>query len=855
MSDGVFISDRPQLAIARQTVSFASLGLNDPTLTRIIYEVGNPYLSYVPTDEFNPISGITEGKSYLLYLNAFFDGSPALANAVLTNLIPQTTTNVFADERVVFLCTSSVSFATAGITTSNTRLITLVSEGYFTSYDPNDSINGIDAFVEGELYDIDPITDIDLHLYGVTKIRYSDEVLYLDSLEDVVVTNSLPDATLPLDQEEILVRNITTGIWENQAYDPGVPASDLPDGLISGGKVIWEGGLTFRVTAAVYYIGGVRYESAEGTITLDAADTTNPRFDIIALNTSQAIVKVTGTPSANPSEPQIDFSTQLYLTAVLVDAGATAPTGVTQGIIYDENTEWSHSTTGTISANFASTTQHSNGTVSVGVASWSNGATILFTNGSPVNINLAQTFSFKLLITAALAKSNTLAVQFFNGTTAVSTQVSFIIYRNTPGTFQTFSIDGVPFNGSAFDRVKFTLGGNSTTAIYIDEVRYQGGITQSTTETDPTVHPLIKQIPTSADASTNKYLNWNGSSYIRKQVDYSELTGTPSIPAAYTDEMAQDATAAMIAAGTHTGITFTYDDAGNKISAAVTGSGVNALAAVGSTPNANAATLSGSTLNLEPANSLFPGVMTTGAQTIAGAKTWSGAATFNSTVVGTGAATFQVSNATPFSSNYSTTNTTAVQRGLSLCRVGSNGANGSGIYIGFSNRNSAASLVEFAQVQGVMTNSTNGAEVGDLEFWLANGGTVTKKATMKGDGSFIVAEAILLGATVSTTNATPTNIKTLAITDETAGILEITLVGREASTGGRFAAKKIVSYSKDGGVLTLGTPTTVLANEATGSISTATWGISVVSNNVSIDVTGVAATNINWKTSIRQITY
>jgi hypothetical protein len=573
MSDGVFISDRPQLAIARQTVSFASLGLNDPTLTRIIYEVGNPYLSYVPTDEFNPISGITEGKSYLLYLNAFFDGSPALANAVLTNLIPQTTTNVFADERVVFLCTSSVSFATAGITTSNTRLITLVSEGYFTSYDPNDSINGIDGFVEGELYDIDPITDIDLHLYGVTKIRYSDEVLYLDSLEDVVVTNSLPDATLPLDQEEILVRNITTGIWENQAYDPGVPASDLPDGLISGGKVIWEGGLTFRVTAAVYYIGGVRYESAEGTITLDAADATNPRFDIIALNTSQAIVKVTGTPSANPSEPQIDFSTQLYLTAVLVDAGATAPTGVTQGIIYDENTEWLHSTTGTISANFASTTQHSNGTVSVGVASWSNGATILFTNGSPVNINLAQTFSFKLLITAALAKSNTLAVQFFNGTTAVSTQVSFIIYRNTPGTFQTFSIDGVPFNGSAFDRVKFTLGGNSTTAIYIDEVRYQGGITQSTTETDPTVHPLIKQIPTSADASTNKYLNWNGSSYIRKQVDYSELTGTPSIPAAYTDEQAQDATAALLAAGTHSGITFSYNDAGNAIDATVTASG------------------------------------------------------------------------------------------------------------------------------------------------------------------------------------------------------------------------------------------------------------------------------------------
>jgi hypothetical protein len=37
----------------------------------------------------------------------------------------------------------------------------------------------------------------------------------------------------------------------------------------------------------------------------------------------------------------------------------------------------------------------------------------------------------------------------------------------------------------------------------------------------------ITDIPISADAATNKYLNWNGSAYVRKQVDYSELSGTP----------------------------------------------------------------------------------------------------------------------------------------------------------------------------------------------------------------------------------------------------------------------------------------------------------------------------------------
>lgn len=53
------------------------------------------------------------------------------------------------------------------------------------------------------------------------------------------------------------------------------------------------------------------------------------------------------------------------------------------------------------------------------------------------------------------------------------------------------------------------------------------------------------------------------------------------------------------------------------------GSGVTTLAAIGASPNANGATISGTTLNLEPASASFGGVMTTGAQTIAGVKTLS----------------------------------------------------------------------------------------------------------------------------------------------------------------------------------------------------------------------------------------
>src|SRR5690242_12652924 len=47
------------------------------------------------------------------------------------------------------------------------------------------------------------------------------------------------------------------------------------------------------------------------------------------------------------------------------------------------------------------------------------------------------------------------------------------------------------------------------------------------------------------------------------------------------------------------------------------------LAAIGSSPNANGATLVGQQLNLEPASASFGGVVTIGAQTFAGLKTFS----------------------------------------------------------------------------------------------------------------------------------------------------------------------------------------------------------------------------------------
>jgi len=119
--------------------------------------------------------------------------------------------------------------------------------------------------------------------------------------------------------------------------------------LVSGGAITWLQNYDFRVSAAVYFIQNVQYTSTEQTITLDSANPTNPRIDLIGVNNSGIVFKVTGTAGVNPSEPDIDPGTQLKLGIVLVQAATTEPVINTE-VLYADNvgspTEWNWTTSG-----------------------------------------------------------------------------------------------------------------------------------------------------------------------------------------------------------------------------------------------------------------------------------------------------------------------------------------------------------------------------------------------------------------------------------------------------------------------------------------------------------------------------
>lgn len=144
---------------------------------------------------------------------------------------------------------------------------------------------------------------------------------------------------------------------------------------------------------------------------------------------------------------------------------------------------------------------------------------------------------------------------------------------------------------------------------------------------------------TQATTSTDGYLSstdWN--TFNNKQASGNYITAlTGDVTASGPGSAAATLATVNSNVGSFTNASITVNGKGLITAASNGTSAVTTLAAVGSSPNANAATISGTTLNLQPASASFPGVITTGTQTIAGDKTFSG-----SSVISTGVGGFNV---------------------------------------------------------------------------------------------------------------------------------------------------------------------------------------------------------------------
>jgi hypothetical protein len=249
---------------------------------------------------------------------------------------------------------------------------------------------------------------------------------------------------------------------------------------LSGCGVVWTGLLNFTVSASRYNIVSTLYSSPQTNLTLSAADPSNPRIDVIAVNTSGAAVVITGTPAGSPSAPTVDPLTQLALTFVTVPAGSTTPT-ITSITVYDENltppTEWTCS--GTPAFTCGSTNNPFHLTKDVEVTGATSGGNALFTNSGAISLAGYTALSFNIRNKAVWNSNGSIAICFLNSSTIVGQCVGFKngVFGFNQTNLTSYQQIVIPLGAFGLtgnvDRLRFQYSGGGTVGYYLDWIQIQ----------------------------------------------------------------------------------------------------------------------------------------------------------------------------------------------------------------------------------------------------------------------------------------------------------------------------------------------------------------------------------------------
>ena len=273
--------------------------------------------------------------------------------------------------------------------------------------------------------------------------------------------------------------------------------------LVSGGQIVWQSAYTFLVSAATYYIDGILFNSAQQTITLSAADPTNDRIDVIAVDDTGTVVAITGTPSAQPSEPDVDPSTQLKLGIVEVPAGSTSPT-VSNTTVYADDagapSEWNWTSSGT-GWTLGSTNNPRSGTKDIEATTVSSGAFVQAQIGSgTLDPSTQSQLVIYIRSKATWGNNRTLVVSLRSSGVLVGTSVTvgqgtFGLDTSNTTSYQQVAIPITNFAipaGSTINQIRLTRQGPGTIGFYLDDISFvsggssggtTGGLTQAQADT------------------------------------------------------------------------------------------------------------------------------------------------------------------------------------------------------------------------------------------------------------------------------------------------------------------------------------------------------------------------------------
>lgn len=260
--------------------------------------------------------------------------------------------------------------------------------------------------------------------------------------------------------------------------------ANLSGSQLISGSATWLTGLTFAVSDCVFVIDGVLYTSTAGEVTLSAADGSNPRIDVIAVNKNGTPEVVTGTAAATPAKPEVDADSQVEVTFVTIATGATTPSGVTNTVIYAEDAEWTAAAVDATIDDDDTSDPHA-GTKAVKFLVATSGKYITFTASAAVQPAAIDRFVFYIKNTKDnTARSSRLRFAWYNQATRVSNWINLYHgdYGYDGGVQSGYQLIQIPFgnfipNGTAIDRLRIQVGASSGAywSGLIDDISYQVG--------------------------------------------------------------------------------------------------------------------------------------------------------------------------------------------------------------------------------------------------------------------------------------------------------------------------------------------------------------------------------------------
>lgn len=311
-------------------------------------------------------------------------------------------------------------------------------------------------------------------------------------------------------------------IWDSTGQQ--LLYADHEDGLVNGGIVTkgiadWD----LDVTDVSFYKNHKPYISNSTTVTIDTADATYDRIDVIGVDTTGNVFVITGTPSATPITPQVNPSSQLLLTTITVKAGSTFAPVITK-IIYNEGTEWDTATSGTISAFFNNEDNPYNGSKDIFVQTYENGGALEFTDSEPDTATSNMVLKYFLYLNDEF--TNSFQVQFFNDSDPVSNSLSFNsgygLNPNNVNVYQNISIPltSFVFSSNIFNKLKITMAGEDVSGAagyYLDYIQLQKGLSQTGSGSCPLcivdIHVTadsMYQVSIRQNGDTASVINWTG---------------------------------------------------------------------------------------------------------------------------------------------------------------------------------------------------------------------------------------------------------------------------------------------------------------------------------------------------------